>query len=171
MSKVLGSWSAMRKYLEKEMLAESLSGRVRYNCTAYSGMGVCHIFEIYIDNILFKQFSLETVNTYFIKQGYKTNDIDLSGIREYWEGFQDLLDVYPMESRTEYTDDEFASALDTYRNQSIQESLDSLNPIVRMFAVFDRRVGKRTLEKKKDVVYLQPEWLQKIYNLRMEDSK
>lgn len=39
MSKILGSWSATRKYLEKEMLAESLSGRVRYNCTAYPGMG------------------------------------------------------------------------------------------------------------------------------------
>lgn len=171
MSKILGSWSATRKYLEKEMLAESLSGRVRYNCTAYPGMGDCHIFEIYIDDKLLKQFSLETVNTYFIKQGYKTKDTGLSGVGEYWEGFQELLDAYPMESRTEYTDDEFSFALNTYRNQNIQESVNSFNPIVRMFAMLDRRVGKRTLEKKKDVVYLQPEWLQKIYNLRMEDSE
>lgn len=29
MAKVLGSWSGMRKYLEQEMLAESLAGRVK----------------------------------------------------------------------------------------------------------------------------------------------
>ena len=67
MGKILGSWSGMRKYLEKEMLAECLNGRVRYNCTSCIGMDGCHIFEIYIDNKLIKQFSWETVNTYFIK--------------------------------------------------------------------------------------------------------
>ena len=30
MSKVLGSWSGMRRYLEQEMLAECLHGRIRY---------------------------------------------------------------------------------------------------------------------------------------------
>ncbi|WP_442861330.1 hypothetical protein [Butyrivibrio sp. XB500-5] len=42
MGKILKSWSGMRKYLENEMLADSLRGRVRYNCTAYVGMDVCH---------------------------------------------------------------------------------------------------------------------------------
>ena len=27
-----GSWSGMRRYLEQDMLAEPLRGRVRYNC-------------------------------------------------------------------------------------------------------------------------------------------
>lgn len=40
MGKILGSQSGMRKYLEQEMLAESLKGRVRYGCTAYPGMDV-----------------------------------------------------------------------------------------------------------------------------------
>ena len=35
MGKILGSWSGMRKYLESEMLAESLHGRIRYGCTSY----------------------------------------------------------------------------------------------------------------------------------------
>ena len=56
MSKILGSWSGMRKYLEKEMLAECLQGRVRYNCTTFVGMDGCHIFELYIDDNLIKQF-------------------------------------------------------------------------------------------------------------------
>lgn len=50
MKKTLGSWSGMRKYLEKEMLAAAPQGRVRYNCTRYVGMDNCHIFEIYIDS-------------------------------------------------------------------------------------------------------------------------
>ena len=33
MGKILGSWSGMRKYLEQEMLASVLHGRVRYGCT------------------------------------------------------------------------------------------------------------------------------------------
>lgn len=71
MSKILGSWSGMRNYLEKEMLAECLRGRVRYNCTSYIGMDGCRIFEVYIDKKLVKQFSWETVNTYFIRNNYK----------------------------------------------------------------------------------------------------
>ena len=38
MGKALGSWSGMRKYLEQEMLADSLHGRIRYGCTSYVGM-------------------------------------------------------------------------------------------------------------------------------------
>ena len=34
MGKALGSWSGMRKYLEQEMLADSLLGRIRYGCTS-----------------------------------------------------------------------------------------------------------------------------------------
>jgi len=31
MSKILGSWSAMRRYLEQDMIADSLKGRIRYS--------------------------------------------------------------------------------------------------------------------------------------------
>ena len=46
MGKILGSWSGMRKYLEQDMLANSLQGRIRYGCTTYVGMDGCHIFEV-----------------------------------------------------------------------------------------------------------------------------
>lgn len=50
-----------------------------------------------------------------------------------------------MQSRPEYTDSEFCEALENYRNQSIQDSINSENPLEKMFAVLDRRIGKRTL--------------------------
>lgn len=167
MSKILGSWSGMRKYLEQDMLAESLIGRVRYGCTTYVGMDGWHIFEICTDEKQIKRFSLETVNTYFINNGYTSNN-NPNGIDEYWAEFWSLLDKHPVTSRTEYTDEEFCDALKKYRSQGIQESLHSNNPLIRMFAILDRRVGKRTLAKLKSECVNQPQWLQQIYLLRFD---
>lgn len=169
MSKILGSWSGMRNYLEKEMLAECLRGRVRYNCTSYIGMDGCRIFEVYIDKKLVKQFSWETVNTYFIRNNYKKN-IKPMGVGDYWEGFWLLMDTVPLNSRTEYTDDEFCDALESYRKQSIQQSMNSNNPLVRMFAILDRRIGKRTLVNVKESLEQQTEWLQSFYQLRLDSE-
>ena len=166
MGKILGSWSAMRKYLEHEMLTDTLKGRVRYGCTSYVGMDGFHIFEICIDGTPMKRFSLETVNTYFIDNGYKEKT-NPSGIREYWEEFWTLLGRYSVNERTEYTDEEFCSALERYRNQDIQKSIFSENPLIRMFAILDRRIGKRMLEQLKDEIDAQPQWLQELYALRI----
>ncbi len=167
MGKILGSFSGMRKYLEQEMLAESLKGRIRYGCTTYVGMDSCRIFEVCIDKKQIKRFSWETVNTYFIDSGYAENK-NPSGIGEYWLEFWSLLDKYPLNARTEYTDDEFCEALEKYRNQDIQESIASENPLVRMFAILDRRIGKRTLLKLKETIENQPIWLKEFYQLRFD---
>lgn len=162
-----GSWSGMRKYLEKEMLADSLKGRVRYGCTTYVGMDGCKIFEVCVDDKQVKRFSWETLNNYFIEKGYKTIEKPYGTI-EYWDEFWSLLNKYPLNERTEYKDSEFADALSLYRNQDIICSIQSDNPIVRMFAILDRRVGKRTLEKLKDTLDEQPEWLKYFYSFRFE---
>lgn len=169
MGKILGSWSGMRKYLEQEMLADCLKGRIRYNCTTYVGMDGCHIFEIYIDNQLSKQFSLETVNSYFIKSGYKQVITPVS-IGEYWDGFWSILDTISIQERTEYTDGEFCEALEIYRKQKIQDSIHSINPLVRMFAIFDRRVGRRMLRQLEEMIEQQPEWLKDYYRLRIDSE-
>lgn len=167
MGKILGSWSGMRKYLEQEMLAESLKGQIRYGCTSYVGMDSCRIFEICVNGVQVKRFSWETVNTYFIDNGYTQNKNPV-GVNEYWEEFWQLLDKYSIHDRTEYTDNEFCQALENYRNQDIDASIRSENPLVRMFAVLDRRVGKRTLVKLKEVLPNQPEWLRQFYQLRFD---
>lgn len=168
MGKILGSWSGMRKYLEKDMLAESLKGRIRYGCTAYAGMDGCRVFEVCVDGAPVRRFSWETVNTYFIEQGYKGNSGDVRG---YWAGFWPLLERYPIDRRTEYTDEEFCQALEAYRNQDIQESLRSGSPIVQMFAILDRRVGRRTLREIQGMMEERPEWLRWFYKLRLNAEK
>lgn len=167
MSKILGSWSGMRKYLEQEMLAECLHGRVKYICTTYTGMEGFRIFEIFIDGKCAKRFSWETVNTYFINNGFKQNN-DPHGYMEYWDEFIELKWQIPLMERTEYTDEEFCEALEKYRNQDVQTSIHSENPIVRMFALLDRRVGRRTLESLEDSLKEQPQWIEQFYRLRID---
>lgn len=169
MSKILGSWSGMRKYLEQEMLADCIKKHVRYNCTTYVGMDGCKVFEVFIDDKLAKRFSLETVNTYFIENGYKANK-EFQGKNEYWNEFVSLLDKITIYQRTEYTDDEFCEALERYRNQPIEQSINSKNAIERMFAILDRRIGKRTLTSLNKSICEQPTWLQSFYKLRISSE-
>lgn len=156
-----GSWSGMRKYLEKEMLADSLKGRIRFGCTRYIGMDGWKIFEVCIDNKQVKRFSYETLFAYLRKEVYKKEIIT-------WSDLLDYIENNPVNTRCVYVHWEFTDALAEYRNQDIKFSLNSDNPIVRMFAILDRRVGKRTLKKLKDTLDKQPEWLKQFYALRFE---
>ncbi len=160
----------MRKYLEDEMLADSLRSRVRYNCTEYVGMDGCRVFELFIDGKCVKRFSHETLNSYFINHGMKENN-EPRGRAEYWDGYWQIYKNTPMHQREEYTDEEFCEALKIYRESDIGDSIRSSDPIVRMFAVLDRRVGKRRLERLKATVSCQPSWLRIIYELRFEAEK
>lgn len=79
-----------------------------------------------------------------------------------------MLDKHPISGRTEYTDNEFCDALEQYRNQEIQVSISSSNPLVKMFAILDRRIGKRTLNRLREEIDAQPLWLRELYKIRME---
>ena len=161
-----GSWSGMRRWLEQEMLAEPLRGRVRYQCTRFVGMDNDHLYEIYVDGKMVKRFSLETVRDCLARQGLIRQQPPV-GYRGYWNGFPEAFSRTPPEDRDEYTDREFAEALGLYRQQDIQTSLASPDPIVRMFTVLDRRAGRRTLEKWRGTINDQPEWLRYFYELRL----
>lgn len=162
MGKILGSWSGMRKYLEEDMICDSLKGRIRYNCTSFPNMDGCGLFEIFVDEKSFKRFSMETVASSLSRNNKPVNR------QEFWDSmWKEILDK-PLKDRTEFDDTEFSEALEIYRNSDIQDSIYSENPIVRMFAVLDRRIGKRTLSILKSKSYLQPDWLLSFYNLRFE---
>ncbi len=60
----------------------------------------------------------------------------------------------------------FYAAFYAYQNNSIEESLLSLDPVVRLFAIMDKRVGKRRLQSLD--ITSQPGWLQMFYRLRLE---
>lgn len=160
MPKALGSWSAMRNYLEKDMLCDALKGRVRYSLTTYPNMDSCGHFEVFIDGRLVKTFSMDYAASKLYKSGQTA---------DFWKGFWENKNK-PIEQRTEYDDEDFAEALKEYRQLKAAEAVRSENPIVRMFAILDRRIGKRTLLSLRDSLDEQPQWLREIYKIRMENE-
>lgn len=161
MAKELGSWSGMRKYLESDMLASTLKGRIRYSCTTFVGMDGCGIFGIFVDDKSIKQFSAETVAS----DSYsKTKPVNMT---EYWQAYWHEKNNVPLENRREFDDEEFADALTKYRSLDIFEAIYSDNPMIRMFAILDRHLGKRSLRQLIDKIDSQPVWLRYFYRLRM----
>ena len=138
------TWSKMRYKLENEYLAYSLRGHIRYFVTTYS----------------------------------KSPDrngraaILLDG-REVIEGcYYDMWINPPMMSAEECwasfaVMDNFYNAFTEFDNQSIEKSLESENMLIRIFAVLDRRVGKRKLEKMRLTIGDEQEMLRKFYDIRM----
>jgi len=120
------------------------------------------VFTIHVDNKTIKRFSMETVASHAF-QGEKPINMPA-----YWKAYWGEKEHTPLANREEFDDMEFSEALAEYRAVDINSALLSSNPIVRMFAVLDRRVGKRTLKNLTDTVQEQPEWLQFFYNLRID---
>ena len=65
---------------------------------------------------------------------------------------------------------DFLSAALRYLDLPIADALQSDDPLVRLFAILDRRAGSRTLQRISDSgEYLSyPDWLRQFYLLRLE---
>lgn len=63
---------------------------------------------------------------------------------------------------------DFFDALEIYLNAPIEDSLGSEDIIVKLFALLDRRVGKRTLRKLKGTLENKHESIQYFFKLRCE---
>ena len=61
----------------------------------------------------------------------------------------------------------FYEAFDEFDNQSIEKSLYSDNLLVRIFAVLDRRVGKRRLLTLKENIENEPDTFKEFFAIRM----
>lgn len=177
--KMANSWSGIRKRLEKDLICDELKGRVRYFITKYRK---AHDDEARLA-ILVDDKEVLRADIY---QFYKGFDPMVKSLREengvpkrqvnFENGFKIMFDEdnTRIEERAEAVLCEegifsvymVTDALDFYLHRSIKESTNSSNPLVRMFAVMDRRVGKRTLRKLKNEIDNQPEWLKFFYRLR-----
>lgn len=62
----------------------------------------------------------------------------------------------------------FYNAFAEFDNQNIETSLKSENLIVRIFAVLDRRVGKRRLVSMKETIAGEPDTFQEFYAIRIK---
>jgi hypothetical protein len=175
------SWSGLRRQLENDYLCPSLQGRVQYFLTSYH-KAPDHYGRIAV-RVDGNEVLMGNPYDYYVK-GYSALEDELKEKMEIppieWIGNETLYhkenkevedkikDMAMMDGVFEPYD--VTSAIREYMNLNIKESLHSPNPLVRMFAIMDRRVGKRTLLKLKSEQVKQPEWLNFFYDLRLESE-
>lgn len=142
-------WSYIRQKLEQEYLAESLKGRIRYFVTTYrkshdqEGKAVIRLDGREI--VSGDYWHMEHPDFF----AYTQVDADRLG-------------------RGAFDQHSFYAAFAELNGQSIDKSLASDNLLVRIFAILDRRTGKRRLIAMQEQMQHEPEALRYFYRLRTE---
>ena len=160
------SWSAMRKILEQDNICDSLKGRIQYFATRYRRS---HDEEgrvaVRLDgNEIFKSSFFDWQNKRIVvREHIVIPNMDKMQWWEYW-------DAVHLETKNfaGFDQNGFYEAFYIYQNSSIDKCLQSPDPVVRLFAIMDKRVGKRRLNSILSEIDKQPEWLQVFYRLRLE---
>ena len=158
----MATWGAIRKKLEREYLAESLRGHIQYFATTYRKShdqeGRAAILldgkEI-MSGGYYKRWSVEHLfpkdEKYEERMREEISFMDDTALR---------LGVFDQRC--------FYCAFNEFDNQSIEESLKSEDLIVRIFAILDRRIGKRRLLAMQNEISEEPEMFQLFYAIRKE---
>lgn len=163
-NKIGGSWSGFRARYERDFLAQSLQGRLRFFCTRSHGYD--DEIECIIVKFDGKEILRTTHNKYWEKwQEKKKVFCERYGIDTYFN----VLEGNIINSGSFLIRHLYKAAHD-YLNQSIERSLTDENALVRMFAVLDRRVGKRRLKQFAGRINEEPEWLQQFYLIRLQSE-
>ena len=150
------TWSGIRKKLETDYLCPALRGRVRYFATTYRES---HDQEgraaILVDGGEILKSNYFEYDGSFWSMYYRLGK-DASVIKQI------VLNRGLFDQRIFYT------AFQEFDNQSIESSLASKTPLVRIFALLDRRRGKRRLAALEDVMEKELDWVRPFYRLRMK---
>ncbi len=157
-------WAEMRQLLEEERLCPALRGRVRYFATRYrhahdSAGRVC----ILVDGVERLNMTQETEVWLSAQAGRRQGEFE-----SLCECYAALAEETAQQGR--FTPWDFGRAAEEYCISPIGASLSSPQPLVRLLAVLDRRVGKRRLRRLQESLAAQPAWLRYFYRLRLESE-
>ncbi len=160
----MSTWSSTRKKLEEDYLCPALRGRVRYFATTYSkcpdhgGRAA-----ILVDGVEVLKSSYYEYAPAFWKLQSELRRLEEADWREAApKAGQTVLEDGLFDQR------DFYAAFQELDNQSVEASLASGNPIVRIFALLDRRLGKRRLAALEETMEQELDWVRPFYFLRME---
>ena len=156
----MATWSGIRKKLEREWLAKSLQGHIQYYATTYSRS------DDHEGRAAIRYDGKEIIKGCYwynwTKAGQFPKDEKYERRMREENAFMDdtalKLGVFDQRS--------FYAAFQEFDQQSIEKSLKSENLIVRIFAVLDRRVGKRRLLMMKDTIEQEPNTFKEFYAIR-----
>lgn len=158
----MATWSGIRKKLEKEYLADCLKGHIQYFATSYSK---CPDHEgraaIMLDG---KEIISGSYFNNWVKASEFPHDEKYEKRMRCENAFMDdtALQLGVFDQRCLYR------AFEIFDNQSIEESLESDNLIVRIMAILDRRIGKRRLKTIGEKIEEQDLVFKEFYAIRVE---
>lgn len=155
------SWKALKQKLE-DLLCDELKGHITYFLTRYhkvhDSYGRAAIVMDKTELVRFSWIEMYNQESDMSRLYEQTGEYDQNRFKDKWD-----------EDCTYYEMDFIAAALE-FTDMKIRDALCSDNYIIRIFAVMDRRVGKRTLQKIKDEneYAALPDWVSRFYKLRLE---
>lgn len=156
----MATWSSIRNKLEQEYLADSLRGHIQYYVTTYSK---CPDHE---GRAAIRLDGKEIIKGSYFNNWYKAH---LFPRDDKYERRMDTEFAYMDDTAIQlgvFDQRCFYDAFYMFDNQSIEKSLSSENMIVRIFALLDRRVGKRRLLSMKTGIENECETIRCFYAIR-----
>ena len=158
----MSTWSGIRNKLENDYLCPALRGHIQYFVTSYS-QSPDHEGRaaISMDGV---EVLRSNYYTYF-KNVWAMRSIMLKDCDSSKEAINKAY-AYALEQGT-FDQKVFYEAFGIFNNQSIEKSLVSENPLVRIFALLDRRVGKRRLLALEEAMEHELDWVRAFYVIRM----
>lgn len=155
----MATWTGMRHKLENDYLAPALRGRIRYFVTAYrESHDQVGRAAILLDG-------KEILNGNFFNFYFKDHLIPDDPNRK-WHAMDEIALSHGI-----FDEYSFYHSFSIFDNQSIEESLASDDLLVRIFAILDRRIGKRRLSAMQEQIKNEPQILQLFYLIRAEAEK
>ena len=158
------TWSSLNKRL-KESLCDELKERITYFYTRFrEAHDAPHCAAIRLDGKELIRF--KWINMY--EQENDISELIKQGIRLSFDKMDEMMKPKWDENGTYDGGDFFRSAAG-FLNLSIADALVSEDYIVKILAILDKRVGKRTLEKIREAGEYQnyPDWVRQFYELRL----
>lgn len=156
------SWAELNKQLT-DLLCDELKHRLSYFLTRY------HKVHNSYGRAAVRLDNREMVCFSWIEMYHQESDLNkLWKQTGVWDDKDQILKKKWDEDAT-YCEMDFLSAATLFLQMPIIDALDSDNYMIRMFAIVDRRIGKRTLEKIREKGDYEsfPIWVKQFYELRL----
>ena len=156
----MATWSGIRHKLEHDYLAESLRGHIQYYAISYSRS------PDHEGRAAIRLDGKEIIKGCYYNNWYmahlfpKDDKYERRMSKEFAFMDDTAIKLGVFDQRC------FYRAFEEFDNQSIEESLSSEDIIVRIFALLDRRIGKRRLLNMKADIENESETIQMFYFIR-----
>lgn len=154
------TWSGIRKKLETQYLAQSLRGHIQYFATSYSKSPDhegCAAIRYDGKEIIKGCYWNNWTKAEFFPKDEKW-DKRMAEENAYIDDVALKLGIFDQRC--------FYRAFEEFDNQCIENSLNSDDLIVRIFAVLDGRIGKRRLLLIQETIQEEPETFQTFFAIR-----